>query len=133
MYDHAKSSVPTFECLALSFYCCRVVIVAPVETVKTKCIEMNKPFIEGFKYILANEGFGGIYQGAAATAMKQGTNQGFRFMWFNEYKRIVTNDGAEPLSPIGGLLGGMTAGCFSVSSHRDVFGWVPKRFECFQL
>ncbi len=52
---------------------------------------------------------------AAATAMKQGTNQGFRFMWFNEYKRIVTKDGEVPLSPIGGLLGGMSAGCFSVS------------------
>ncbi len=35
-------------------------------------------------------------------------------MWFNEYKRIVTKNGEEPLSPIGGLLGGMSAGCFSV-------------------
>jgi solute carrier family 25 citrate transporter 1 len=47
--------------------------------------------------------------------MKQGTNQGFRFMWFNEYKQIVTKDGEVPLPPIGGLLGGMRAGCFSVS------------------
>jgi Mitochondrial carrier protein len=91
-----------------------VVIVAPVETVKTKCIEMNKAFIEGLKFIITTEGFRGIYQGGIATALKQGTNQGFRFMWFNEYKRIVTKDGQVPLSPIGGLLGGMSAGCFSV-------------------
>jgi solute carrier family 25 citrate transporter 1 len=43
------------------------VIVAPVETVKTKCIELDKPFIEGFKYIIRNEGFGGIYQGVSCT------------------------------------------------------------------
>jgi solute carrier family 25 citrate transporter 1 len=36
-------------------------------------------------------------------------------MWFNEYKRIVTKDGEVPLSPIGGLLGGMSAGCFSLT------------------
>lgn len=46
--------------------------------------------------------------------MKQGTNQGFRFMWFNEYRRIVTKEGTEPLSAVGSLLGGMSAGCFSV-------------------
>jgi solute carrier family 25 citrate transporter 1 len=69
-----------------------LIIVAPVETVKTKCIELNMPFVGGLKRIWAAEGLGGIYQGAAATAMKQGSNQGLRFMWYNEYKRIVTND-----------------------------------------
>lgn len=39
-------------------------------------------------------------------------------MWFNEYKRIVTKNGEEPLSPLGGLLGGMSAGCFSVRLVR---------------
>ena len=62
---------------------------------------------------------------AAATAMKQGTNQGFRFMWFNEYKRIVTKDGKEPLSPMGSLLGGMSAGCFSVGSETTGSACVP--------
>ena len=39
--------------------------------------------------------------------MKQGSNQGLRFMWFNEYKRIVTEDGQKPLTPIMGLFGGI--------------------------
>ena len=95
-----------------------LIIVAPVETVKTKCIELNMPFIQGFKHILANEGLAGVYQGAAATAMKQGSNQGLRFMWFNEYKRIVTNDGEKPLTPIMGLFGGMSAGCFSTLGNN---------------
>jgi solute carrier family 25 citrate transporter 1 len=89
-----------------------IVIVAPVETVKTKCIELNLPFVKGFKHIFRTEGFAGIYQGAAATALKQGSNQGLRFMWFNEFKRRVLEDG-HTMSPLLSLVGGMTAGCFS--------------------
>ena len=95
-----------------------LVIVAPVETVKTKCIELNMSFFDGLKYILKNEGVGGIYQGAFATALKQGSNQGLRFMWFNEYKRIVTQDGQVALTPIMGLFGGMSAGCFSTLGNN---------------
>ena len=95
-----------------------LIIVAPVETVKTKCIELNMPFLNGLKHILATDGISGVYQGAAATAMKQGSNQGLRFMWFNEYKRIVTNDGEKQLTPVMGLLGGMSAGCFSTLGNN---------------
>ena len=95
-----------------------LIIVAPVETVKTKCIELNMPFISGFKHIIITEGIGGIYQGAVATAMKQGSNQGLRFMWFNEYKRIVTDDGTKQLTPLMGLFGGMSAGCFSTLGNN---------------
>lgn len=95
-----------------------LIIVAPVETVKTKCIELNQPFVKGFKQILKTEGIGGVYQGAAATAMKQGSNQGLRFMWFNEYKRIVTKEGEVPLTPLMGLFGGMSAGCFSTLGNN---------------
>ena len=49
-------------------------------------------FVGGFRHILKTEGLSGVYQGAAATAMKQGSNQGLRFMWFNEYKRITKVD-----------------------------------------
>jgi solute carrier family 25 (mitochondrial citrate transporter), member 1 len=95
-----------------------IIIVAPVETVKTKCIEANQPFVQGFQHILKHEGISGVYQGAAATALKQGSNQGLRFMWFNEYKRIVTDDGQKKLTPAMGLLGGMTAGCFSTLGNN---------------
>ena len=95
-----------------------LIIVAPVETIKTKCIELNMPFVRGMQHILAKEGIGGIYQGAAATAMKQGSNQGLRFMWFNEYKRIMTNEGEKQLTPLMGLFGGMSAGCFSTLGNN---------------
>ena len=95
-----------------------LIIVAPVETVKTKCIELDMAFIKGFRHILATEGFSGVYQGAGATALKQGSNQGLRFMWFNEYKKIVTNDGEKPMTPILSLFGGMSAGCFSTLGNN---------------
>lgn len=105
-----------------------LVIVAPVETVKTKCIELNQPFLKGMKQIIATDGIGGVYQGAAATAMKQGSNQGLRFMWFNEYKRIVTNDGEKTLTPLMGLFGGMSAGCFSTLGNNP-FDVVKTRMQ----
>lgn len=105
-----------------------LIIVAPVETVKTKCIELNMPFVGGLKRIWAAEGLGGIYQGAAATAMKQGSNQGLRFMWYNEYKRIVTNDGEIKSTPLMSLIGGMTAGCFSTLGNNP-FDVVKTRMQ----
>jgi len=105
-----------------------IIIVAPVETVKTKCIELNMPFISGFKHILSTEGMTGIYQGAAATALKQGSNQGLRFMWYNEYKRIMTNDGAIKSTPLMSLFGGMTAGCFSTLGNNP-FDVVKTRMQ----
>ena len=58
-------------------------------------------------------------QKAVATALKQGSNQGLRFMWFNEYKNIVlTNNGEKTLSPIMALFGGMSAGCFSTLGNN---------------
>ena len=39
-------------------------------------------------------------------------------MWFNEYKNRVTNDGEIALTPIMGLFGGMSAGCFSTLGNN---------------
>jgi solute carrier family 25 citrate transporter 1 len=50
--------------------------------------------------------------------MKQGSNSGLRFMWFNEYKKRVTNDGEIKFTPIMGLFGGMSAGCFSTLGNN---------------
>mmetsp|Transcript_32656 Transcript_32656/g.38030 ORF Transcript_32656/g.38030 Transcript_32656/m.38030 type:complete len:292 (-) Transcript_32656:334-1209(-) len=98
--------------------CEALIIVAPVETVKTKCIETNMSFGKGMKHILSTEGIGGVYQGAFATALKQGSNQGLRFMWYNEYKKIVSNDGERELTPLMRLCGGMSAGCFSTIGNN---------------
>lgn len=105
-----------------------LVIVAPVETVKTKVIELNMSFLKGLKHIIKTEGLGGVYKGAIPTAMKQGSNSGLRFMWFNEYKKRVTNDGEIPLTPLMGLFGGMSAGCFSTLGNNP-FDVVKTRMQ----
>ena len=104
-----------------------IIIVAPVETVKTKCIELDLPFVRGFKQILQTEGLSGVYQGAFATALKQGSNQGLRFMWFNEFKRHFVEDG-QSMSPLMSLFGGMSAGCFSTLGNNP-FDVVKTRMQ----
>jgi solute carrier family 25 (mitochondrial citrate transporter), member 1 len=108
-----------------------LVVVAPVETVKTKCIELNMGFVQCFRHILATEGLRGVYQGATATALKQGSNQGLRFMWFNEFKRVVTSDGDRAMTPLLGFLGGMSAGCFSTLGNNP-FDVVKTRMQGVQ-
>lgn len=49
--------------------------VTPIETVKTKAIQTNSPFMQGVRTILKNEGPAGLYQGVWATIAKQGSNQ----------------------------------------------------------
>lgn len=100
--------------------CEALLIVAPVETIKTRCIERNMNFITGLQMILQTEGFQGVYQGATATVLKQASNQGLRFMWFHEYKRIVTDNEQNKMSALMGLLGGMSAGCFSALGNNPL-------------
>jgi solute carrier family 25 citrate transporter 1 len=50
-----------------------LIIVAPVETIKTKCIELNMSFLPGLREILLMEGIRGIYEGVLATVLKQGS------------------------------------------------------------
>jgi hypothetical protein len=40
-------------------------------------------------------------QGLMATVLKQASNQGLRFMFFNKYKDIMTNNGEKELGTIG--------------------------------
>eukprot|EP01035_Chromulina_nebulosa_P019397 gene19397-25270_t len=95
-----------------------IVAVTPLETIKTKLIQTNMTLIPGIKAIIKEKGIGGLYQGVAATILKQGSNQGLRFMFFNKYKDILTDEGKKPLSPLLALIGGMMAGCFSTLGNN---------------
>ena len=68
--------------------------------------------------IIKESGVRGLYQGLFATILKQSSNQGLRFMFFNKYKDIITEDGKNPMTPIKALVGGMIAGCFSTLGNN---------------
>ncbi len=105
-----------------------VLAVTPMETIKTHCIEKNMSLRTGVADILQKEGLTGVYKGVSATILKQASNQGLRFMIFNTYKEMITNDGARALSPIESLLGGMLAGCLSVLGNNP-FDVVKTRMQ----
>lgn len=99
--------------------CEAVLAVTPMETVKTKTIQMNCGFVEGMKRIVADEGMGGLYTGVAPTVVKQASNQGLRFMFMGSYREWMTNGNPDTkLSPLQSLAGGMGAGCFSVLGNN---------------
>ena len=97
-----------------------ILVVVPIETIKTKCIQLNMPFLRGLQEIILLEGIRGIYHGVLATVWKQSSNHGLRFVWYYEYKRFVTHDGVDPYTPGLAFFGGMTAGIFSTLGNQPM-------------
>jgi solute carrier family 25 (mitochondrial citrate transporter), member 1 len=107
-----------------------ILAVTPMETIKTKLIERNMNMVAGVTAIVKEEGMGGLYQGVFATILKQSSNQGLRFMFFNTYKDYLSKtyiypltsaervEGEHVLTPWGALAGGMAAGCFSTLGNN---------------
>ena len=104
-----------------------LLVVTPVETVKTKLIDLNMGMLRGTQHIIKTEGLAGIYRGAIPTTLKQGSNQGLRFMAFSKYKSFMSPDG-KPLDAPRAMLGGMLAGCFSTMLNNP-FDAVKTRMQ----
>ena len=56
-----------------------ILVVTPMETIKTKLIQSNQNLINGVLDIFKKEGISGFYSGTAATVLKQSSNQALRF------------------------------------------------------
>ncbi len=97
-----------------------ILIVTPMETIKTKLIQTNQSLVPGIKTILKESGPAGLYQGLLATILKQSTNQGLRFMVFNTYKDVLTDGGKTKLSVPASVVGGLIAGCASVLGNNPI-------------
>lgn len=97
-----------------------IVAVTPMETIKTKLIQTNQSLIPGLKTIMRESGIAGFYQGVTATILKQSSNQGLRFMCFNKYKDIRTQNGKVKLSVHDSFIGGLIAGCCSVLGNNPI-------------
>ncbi|XP_002734204.1 tricarboxylate transport protein, mitochondrial-like [Saccoglossus kowalevskii] len=107
-----------------------ILAVTPMETIKVKFIHDQtstnpkfKGFFHGCRMIVRNEGFGGIYQGATATIIKQGSNQAIRFLVMDSmrswYRIKYSIDEKKALNPfVTAAMGGFAGAC-------SVFGNTP--------
>ena len=98
-----------------------VFAVTPMETLKTRLINKNLPFVSGTANILRTEGIGGVYKGVVPTIMKQSANQASRFVVYNKYVSVVkARTGESELTTFQAFIGGMTAGCCSSVLNQPV-------------
>jgi solute carrier family 25 (mitochondrial citrate transporter), member 1 len=57
-----------------------------------------------------------------STVLKQGSNQGLRFLFMGVYRDFMSNNGETKLRPLESLVGGMGAGCFSTLGNNPIDG-----------
>jgi len=98
-----------------------VLVVTPLETLKTRLINANKPFISGTINLLKTEGPSGIYKGVIPTICKQSMNQGTRFLVYDSVMNtILSFTNKEQAGLLEAMLGGMCAGIVSVLVNQPV-------------
>ena len=102
-----------------------VFVVTPQETLKTKLIHDKlsaepkyRNLFHGIYTIVSQHGFGGIYKGVVPTLMKQSSNQGVRFVVFEDTKKQLGN--FIPYKVVVDLLSGGFAGFCSTMANNPV-------------
>lgn len=107
-----------------------ILIVTPMETVKTVLVDSKQGLVSGVRQVLQRDGIRGLYKGVIPTAAKSASNQAFRFIIYNEYKRFLTRDRKNKsyLSPSESLFGGMLAGFLGAVGNTP-FDTVKSRMQ----
>eukprot|EP01065_Artemidia_motanka_P013559 TRINITY_DN17567_c0_g2_i1.p2 TRINITY_DN17567_c0_g2~~TRINITY_DN17567_c0_g2_i1.p2 ORF type:complete len:304 (+),score=49.91 TRINITY_DN17567_c0_g2_i1:127-1038(+) len=97
-----------------------LIAVTPAETVKTAFIEDQRTaqrfrgLGHGVRCLLAEQGLRGIYKGAVATTLKQGTNQAIRFPVQHTALGMISSSAEDRQCPIRNGVAGVAAGVVSV-------------------
>ena len=122
--DTTKKS-NTFACGLVAGAMEALIVVTPQETLKTKLIHdilSEKPkyrnVFHGIGSIARAQGFWGIYAGPLTTVMKQSSNQGVRFVVFEDAQKIYNR--FIPVKIIADLFAGATAGICSTFINNPV-------------
>lgn len=105
-----------------------IFVVTPQETLKTKLIHdrfqpqpQYRGLFDGIAKIVAAQGFGGIYKGMIPTILRQGSNQGVRFLVYEEARTIISETfGVKPNNTLVTLLAGGIAGAASVFANTPI-------------
>jgi len=98
-----------------------LLVVTPMETLKTRLINANKPFVSGTMHLIKTEGIGAMYKGVVPTVAKQSLNQGTRFLVYDQVMGLVlATTGAETPGSLEAVMGGMVAGAASVLVNQPL-------------
>jgi len=109
-----------------------VIIVTPMETVKTRLIDSGKGLVQGVTYVVQNHGISGLYKGVGATIAKSASNQGFRFIIFNQYQNMILDNPLEQkLTSFQSLAGGMIAGLLGALGNTP-FDTIKSRMQSLE-
>ena len=91
-----RNRINNFSCGLMAGLAEAIFVVTPQETLKTKLIHDKlsaepkfRNVFHGIYSIASNHGVGGLYKGVVATMLKQSTNQGVRFLVFEDTKKIL--------------------------------------------
>lgn len=102
-----------------------ILVVTPAETIKVKLIHdklLEQPkyrgLIHGIMEITKAQGLGGIYRGVVPTILRQGSNQGIRFLVYDDVSKILKKEGLSEVPA--NFLSGAVAGAASVLANTPV-------------
>ena len=120
-----KRPLNNFMC-GLAAGCAEAIfVVTPQETIKTKLIHDKlspspkyRNVFHGIYSIASENGVGGLYKGVVATILKQSTNQGVRFVVFEDTKKVLTN--YIPYKVVVDFMSGAFAGFCSTMFNNPV-------------
>lgn len=132
-FHYARSNLFPDQTKKLHTFCCGLLagameaafVVTPQETLKTKLIHdilspepKYRNVFHGIYSVVKTQGFWGIYAGCVPTILKQSTNQGVRFVTFEEAQKVMNS--VIPVKVAADLLAGAFAGTCSVVLNNPI-------------
>lgn len=124
-FPDTTKKLHTFYCGLLAGAAEAVFVVTPQETLKTKLIHDKlspnpkyRNVFHGIYSILKAQGFWGVYAGPLATTLKQSSNQGVRFVVFEDAQKALNK--VIPYKVAADLLAGAFAGVCSTLLNNPI-------------
>jgi solute carrier family 25 citrate transporter 1 len=125
LFTDTTNKAHTFACGLVAGACEAAFVVTPQETLKTKLIHdilspepKYRNIFHGMFTIAKTQGFWGVYSGVIPTVLKQSSNQGIRFVVFEDAQKLMNK--IIPVKVAADLLAGAIAGSASVLLNNPV-------------
>jgi solute carrier family 25 citrate transporter 1 len=132
-FQYARSNVFTDTTKKINTFMCglcagaaeAIMVVTPQETLKTKLIHdilspepKYRNVFHGIYSITKTQGLAGVYAGPVPTVLKQSTNQGVRFVVFEDTQKVLNQ--VIPIKVVADLLSGAFAGVCSTLINNPI-------------